>query len=289
MKTLLFPFAAALALAACSPSKIEFQIDNPTDTPLALSIDGKDLPVAAQGSRPISLAVGEHRLHTDKLGDVRFIVYVDGRGGLINPTLSEYVVAREIYVTDESKLKNFGTGKAGIELGGVDFEGPFEKHHELFIDKTWTYGVREPFPKEKVVAHVDSSGGQIVAKVFTAPDFIAYVEEGMGEPGAFKREQPAGYVAPAFSLEPAPASLPALDPAFEAHAAPLREVYAHWLKATTADEQKALRKQDFAAQMAFTSATATLGSGLGREANEAYNDFVSQRSQLMGRSALVVP
>ena len=41
MKTLLFPFAAALALAACSPSKIEFQIDNPTDTPLALSIDGR--------------------------------------------------------------------------------------------------------------------------------------------------------------------------------------------------------------------------------------------------------
>lgn len=41
--------------------------------------------------------------------------------------------------------------------------------------------------------------------------------------------------------------------------------------------------------MAFTSATAALGSGLGREANEAYNDFVSRRSQLMGRSALVVP
>ena len=60
----------SLALAACSPSKVEFQIDNPTDAPLALSIDGKDLPVAAQGSRPISLAIGEHRLHTDKLGDV---------------------------------------------------------------------------------------------------------------------------------------------------------------------------------------------------------------------------
>lgn len=41
--------------------------------------------------------------------------------------------------------------------------------------------------------------------------------------------------------------------------------------------------------MAFTSATATLGANLGREANEAYNDFVSQRGQLMGRSALVVP
>ena len=86
------------------------------------------------------------------LGDVRFIVYIDGRGGLINPTLSEYVIAREVYVTDESKLKNFGVGNHGIELGGVNFEGPFEKSHALFIDKTWTYGVREPFPKEKVVA-----------------------------------------------------------------------------------------------------------------------------------------
>jgi len=138
MKTLLFPFVAALALAACSPSKIEFQIDNPTDAPLALSIDGQDVPVAAHGSRPISLAIGEHRLHTDALGDVRFIVYVDGRGGLINPTLSEYVIAREVYVTDESKLKNFGVGNNGIELGGVSFEGPFEKRHDLFIDKTWT-------------------------------------------------------------------------------------------------------------------------------------------------------
>ncbi len=41
--------------------------------------------------------------------------------------------------------------------------------------------------------------------------------------------------------------------------------------------------------MAFTSATATLGSGLGRRPTRAYNDFVSQRGQLMGRSALVVP
>ena len=129
---------------------------------------------------------------------MRFIVYVDGRGGLINPTLSEYVIAREVYVTDESKLKNFGVGNNGIELGGVNFEGPFEKRHDLFIDKTDLRRART-LPKEKVVAHVDSSGGQIVAKVFTAPDFIAYVEEGMGEPGAFKRQQPAGYVAPAFS------------------------------------------------------------------------------------------
>ncbi|HDS0951528.1 TPA: hypothetical protein QDZ34_004119 [Stenotrophomonas maltophilia] len=285
---LLFPFFAALALAACS-SKIDFEIDNPTDAPLAISIDGKDLPVAAHASRPVSLAPGEHRLHTDRLGDVRFIVYERGRGGLINPTLSEYVTAREIYVTGEDKLKNFGTSGLGIEVGGVEFKGPFDKFHGLFIDKTWNFGVREPFPQEQIVAHVDSSGGKISTKIFTAPDFITYVEEGMGEPGAFTREQPAGYVAPVYTLEPAPATLPALDPAFEAHAGPMRDLYARWLKATTAAEQKALRKEDFQASMAFTQATATLGSTLPVAANQAYNDFVTVRSTEMARSALVLP
>lgn len=285
---LLFPFFAALALAACS-SKVDFEIDNPTDAPLAISIDGKDLPVAAHASRPVSLAPGEHRLHTDRLGDVRFIVYERGRGGLINPTLSEYITAREIYVTGEDKLKNFGTSGLGIEVGGVEFKGPFDKFHGLFIDKTWNFGVREPFPQEQIVAHVDSTGGKISTKIFTAPDFITYVEEGMGEPGAFKREQPAGYVAPLYTLEPAPATLPALDPAFEAHAGPMRDLYARWLKATTAAEQKALRKEDFQASMAFTQATATLGSTLPVAANQAYNDFVTVRSTEMARSALVLP
>jgi len=285
---LLFPFFAALALAACS-SKVDFEIDNPTDAPLAISIDGKDLPVAAHASRPVSLAPGEHRLHTERLGDVRFIVYERGRGGLINPTLSEYITAREIYVTGEDKLKNFGTSGLGIEVGGVEFKGPFDKFHGLFIDKTWNFGVREPFPQEQIVAHVDSTGGKISTKIFTAPDFITYVEEGMGEPGAFKREQPAGYVAPVYTLEPAPATLPALDPAFEAHAGPMRDLYARWLKATTAAEQKALRKEDFQASMAFTQATATLGSTLPVAANQAYNDFVTVRSTEMARSALVLP
>ena len=285
---LLFPFFAALALAACS-SKVDFEIDNPTDAPLAISIDGKDLPVAAHASRPVSLAPGEHRLHTNRLGDVRFIVYERGRGGLINPTLSEYITAREIYVTGEDKLKNFGTSGLGIEVGGVEFKGPFDKFHGLFIDKTWNFGVREPFPQEQIVAHVDSTGGKISTKIFTAPDFITYVEEGMGEPGAYTREQPAGYVAPVYTLEPAPATLPALDPAFEAHAGPMRDLYARWLKATTAAEQKALRKEYFQASMAFTQATATLGSTLPVAANQAYNDFVTVRSTEMARSALVLP
>ncbi len=288
MKALLLPLFAAFTLAGCT-SKVDFEIDNPTDTALTLRIDDKDLSVPARNSAPVSLAAGEHHLHSEKLGDVRFIVYTGGKGGLINPTLGEYVTVREIYVTDADKMQNFGQVGSGAELGGVTFEGPFEQTHDLFIEKSWDFGVHQPFPEQQIVTHVNSSGGKISTKIFTARDFIAYVEASMDEPGAYLKQQPAGYVAPDFTLEPTPATLPPLDPVFEAHAGPLRDVYARYLKAATAAEQEALRKEAFQAQVAFTKATASLGSGVSVEANRAYNAFVSTRMETMGRSALIVP
>lgn len=280
---------AALALSGCSSPSQTFEIDNPGDTPLTLRIDGNELPIAAHASRPVKLKPGEHHLQTPALGEVRFIVYARGKGGLINPTLGEYVIANEIYVTGADKLKHFGAVHHPIELGGVGFDGPYSTTHALFIDQAWSFGVREPFPDEQTVAHVDQTGGQISSKIFTAADFIDYVETRSGQPGAYRRQQPAGYQPPTYALEPAPAALPALDPVFERHAAPLRELYARYLKATTADAQLQLQQEAFQAQMAFTAATAALGSGLPVEANEAYNTFVQTRSSLMGSAALVVP
>jgi len=72
-------------------------------------------------------------------------------------------------------------------------------------------------------------------------------------------------------------------------AGPLRELYTRYLHATSADAQLQLQQEAFQAQMAFTAATARLGSGLSKEANEGYNTFVQTRSTLMGRAALVVP
>ncbi|HBS62862.1 MAG TPA: hypothetical protein DEB32_09100 [Stenotrophomonas sp.] len=276
---------AAVAIAGCSSPAQTFVIDNPRDTPLIVRIDGNELPIAAHASRPVNLTPGEHHLQSAPLGDVRFIVYARGKGGLINPTLAEYVIAQEVYVTGESKLANFGRIDHRIELGGVPFEGPYQKTHDLFIDRTWTFDVREPFPDVQTVAHVDESGGRINTKIFTAPDFIAYVDPS----GAYLRAQPAGYVAPHYAPEAAPAALPPLDPVFEAHAGPLRELYTRYLHATTADAQLQLQQEAHQAQMAFTAATASLGSALPVEAHEAYNTFVETRSRLMGSAALVVP
>lgn len=291
MKRLLALLLAAVALAGCSNDDAaqEFLVDNPGATPLTLSIDGKDIAVAANASTPVELSPGEHRLRSDRLGEVRFIVYARGKGGLINPTLSDYVIASEVYVTDESKLKNFGPAHRRIDLDGVQIEGPFEQTHALFIDKSWTFGVREPFPEVQTVAHVDSSGGRINTKIFTAADFIAYVEQNSGEPGAYARQKPGGYVQPAHALETAPAQLPPLHPDYEAHAAAMRDTYARYLKATRADQQLALQKEAMQAQIDFTNATVMLAHKLPTEANEAYNDFVHTRGRLMGSSVLVVP
>ena len=280
----------AIAIGGCDneSAPLQFRIDNPTNAPITLTIDGKDYPVPAHDDVPVRLSPGEHHLRSERLGDVRVIVYARGRGGIINPTLGDYVLVNKIYVTDEDKLKNFGSLNARITLGGVTFKGPFHQTHALFIDKEWNFGAHEPFP-ETLSAHVDGTGGRIMSKIFTAADFIAYVEENNGQPGAYLKQNPSGFVQPVYALEPMPAQLPPLHAEYEAHAGALRAVYARYLKAVTAEEQLKLQKDYFQAQTDFTHATATLGSSLPVNANEGYNDFVGALSQLMGSSAVVPP
>ena len=278
----------ASALAGCSSPAQTFEIDNPRDTPLTLRIDGNELPIAAHASRPVRLRPGEHHLQTRELGEVRFIVYARGKGGLINPTLAEYVIADGIDVTAEDTPANVGRMENRIALGGLTFEGPYRATHDLFIDQAWRLGVREPVPATQREAQVEASGGRSTAKIFTAPDFIAYAERGEGQPGV-PAQAPRNYVAPEYALEAAPAALPALDPAYEAHAGPLRELYTRYLHATTADAQLQLQQEARQAQMAFTAATARLGAGLPPQAHQGYATFVHTRSRLMGSAALVVP
>lgn len=267
---------------------IEFTIDNPTAAPITVSIDGVAHTIDAHADSEIELKPGAHTLHSENLGDVHFIVYTKGRGGLINPTLGEYVMAREIYVTDEDKLKNFGVGNSEIELDGVSFRGPFNKTHDLFIDKHWNYGTHQPFPEQKTVIHVDKSGGEINTKIFTAPDFIKYVEDSTGEPGAYARQNPKGYTAPTFTLPPPVTELPPLAPPFEAQAKPTRDVYARYLKATTTEQQLALQKEAFNVMMAFRPEGPEVAK-LPPAAHEQRNQFVSAFSQAIGSSAIVVP
>lgn len=282
-----------LATTGCSlvpgtSSKVDFSIDNPTDAAISVAVDGQHYQIRAHDEQRVALEPGAHVLSSAALGEVNFIVYAKGRGGLINPTLSEYVLSREIYVTSEEKLKNFGVGNSLMELDGVEFRGPHNKVQTLFIDKTWSLGVHQPFPEQKTVVHVDRTGGKIVSKIFTAGDFIDYVEQSRQTPGAYLRQNPNGYRTPPASLDTALPSLPALTPAFEAHAAPLRAVHARYLQATDLQTQLALQKEAFQVMMDFKPVGAEVEKSP-PAAHEQRNQFVYAFNQTLGASAIVVP
>jgi len=279
------------SLCGCNSdgAPLEFLIDNPTDSSITLSIDDHDYPVAANAETPVQLSPGEHHLRSERLGDVRVIVYARQRGGLINPTLSDYVVVINVYAIDEDKAKHFGARNVRVEFGDIAFHGPFKKTHDLFIDKDWSFGVHEPFPDVLRVRHIDKIGGEMKSKIFAAIDFIHYMEDASGQSGEHLKHNPAGFQQPVYTLEPAPADLPPLDPDYEAHAGPLRKLYARYLNATAADEQVQLQKEIFKADTAMRQTAESASRKLSVQARETQEQFALAFMHVLSRSALVVP
>jgi hypothetical protein len=283
----LLPLSAALLLAGCGDESLKYSIDNPTDATIALDIDGTSYQIPAHDAKDVVLKPGEHSMKGATVGDLKFIVYVTGKPGLINPTLGDYVITQEAYVTDESKMKNFGAIKSKIVLDGVTFSGPFQHTHSLFIDGGWSFGVKENFP-DSLTGHDAGNGGNIFTKIFTKKDFIAYYERRYDAPDYFAKNRPADPPAPEVRKAEPPAPLPTIDaPEYESQTGPLREVCAKYLKATEPSEQKALHKSYFDASMAYTQATASLAMKAPPGVGEQSNQFVFATGAVMGASALI--
>lgn len=163
-----------------------------------------------------------------------------------------------------------------------------ELRNQLFIDNTWRFPVQEPFPAE-VAGHATEQGGNIFSKIFRRDEFVEYFEQSNGMPGYFAAQRDEQAASLPRQLVRAPSELPRLEDPYEQHSGALREVYAQRLKATEVSEQERSQKAYFEAQMAYTRATATLGSKSSREANIAANHFVSSLAAAMSSSALVLP
>jgi hypothetical protein len=286
MRRLALPLGSLLFLAGCAGGSADFSIDNPTDAPLKLQIDGNEYEIPSHQAKDISLKAGEHQLDAAATGPVKFIVYAGRKGGLINPTLSDYVIVSEAYITDASKAKNFMPAGGGpFQLDGVPFNGPFRHVDGLFIDQSWRFGVREPFP-DSLEGYDAGNGGNIFNKIFTAQDFVAYFEKSTGEAGFFEKNRLHAPVAPRPLAPPAP--LPEFaDAATQAASLPLRELYDKYLHATDPAEQKRLQDQYYPLISTFTTATASLASKRPVEENNKQNEFVRRTGEIFGWSAHV--
>lgn len=285
MKKYLPLLASLLLIAGCS-SRVDFSVDNPTDTPLKLQIDNTAYEIPAHKAQDVSLKPGEHSMDAPATGKIKFIVYTDRKGGLINPTLSDYVIVSEAYVTDASKSKNFApAGDGPFELDGVTFNGPFSLVNGLFIDNAWRFGVREPFP-ESLTGYDPGNGGNIFSKIFTAPDFIAYYEQQSDQPGFFERNRLHGNPPPRKLTPLSP--LPVFADAQTQNASlKLRELYQKYQHATDPAEQKQLQDQYNPLITDFVTVTAPLAESRPVEENVKQNEFVERTGKAMGWSAQV--
>jgi len=247
-------------LIACGSTEVAFTLDNPTDQPLQVSLDGKSYQIAPRTGKNLRLRPGRHTLASPVTGPQAFLVYTKSGGGLINPTLSPYVTFNMVYATNDQTAKHFSPMEQEITLDGVTFSGPFRCSRELFIDKDWAFGVHERIP-DKIRVGQDRQGN-IQGKVFTREDFVTEYETLTGEKGRFARErkpEPPHTFVPSSPKVPAPSGPADWDAAL----APLRSVCQRYLKAESAQEQERLQKEHFQAVMTlveFVSKTAyTLG------------------------------
>ncbi|HBK47646.1 MAG TPA: hypothetical protein DDZ67_14695 [Xanthomonadaceae bacterium] len=277
MKTLhVAPLLAAL-LVGCSNAPQTFEIDNPTAAPLAVSIDGREHMVPAGESVPVTLSPGAHTLHADPVGEVNFIVYARANGGLINPTLGEYVVASQVYAADKPRLTNFTGSEDGVAVGDTVYQGAYRKSRDLIIGRSWAFGVHDAFPQQGV-AH---SGG----KIFTASDFVDYAAIAAQKRSTFSYVANAVLPQPTYLSALSPTALPTLAPVFEAHAGELRDVFSGYVASLGNDPQWSLQS----AQLAFARDTAMLSARQRAGGGDSGSRFDNRYDLLMGRSAIVLP
>lgn len=274
--------AAVLLSAGCSRSPVDFEIDNPTDTPVTLSIDDQQHVLAPHTAVSISLQPGHYRLQSEKIGRVRMVVYAGGNGGLINPTLGEYVIVTEQYVTSKT---NSGGLVSKVELNDVEIEGPYVKATGLLIPRRWDVGLLGELP-EMVVSNSPDTSSDYRTKLYNVPGFFDYLDAGDELKEAFG---PDGYRAPAASVAFTPAQLPSLPAAYEAQAKPMRELYAQYLAASDAGEQERLKKGSLKLWQEFVKARAQLSGQVPVADDVQANAFASAFFDIWAQPAVILP
>lgn len=172
LSILFLSLTISLFMISCGGT--ECRLDNPTDKEIKVTIDGKETITLAPGEYTpiykISLSEGEHTMKVDDKDEISFTV--SGSVGMLNPTLSTYVFAKQEYsVTGMSNTLQ----DEEIELDEKVYKGPFEKTNEAFIPTgDMNFGIDQPFKNEITTS---KSGVVIMKKLFRKKDFTDYYKK----------------------------------------------------------------------------------------------------------------
>lgn len=167
----------SVVLSSCNFFKThEIFIDNPTEYELTIDINNKTHVIEPYGNKTVKLKAKSYEVvatiqnqeillhdHLDDEHDhdheheeaQNFIIYEGtlsvSQSGIFNPTLYTYVVWKDLYLEDMNKYNDYASSQLNLKpqltindknYNDVDFT-IFKE--QLFIPKTWDYGLAEPW------------------------------------------------------------------------------------------------------------------------------------------------
>lgn len=153
MKNLFIAVLSAILMTSCFGGAT-YSIDNPTNQPIEVSIDGKDpITVAAKELKRMdeTLDEGEHTMKVNGGEEIKF--NLDKNHVMLNPTLSTYIIAEIVYGNTD-----FPTDTV-IVVDDVEYRGAFP----LVSNAPFIYTGDINFHVDKpVVDEVETTKGSVV-------------------------------------------------------------------------------------------------------------------------------
>ncbi len=169
MKKLLILSILSLTVFSSCSSKVDLAIDNPTDVSVEVVVDTLRVLVPPKDVVWVEMGPGEHQLTLENDSIIKYnfteSVY------MINPSLSEYLVADEYYgppAFQDSYASSLPSKE--VTFLGMTIEGNYNVLTDVINKVTWDYGPRETLP-EMVEVDADESYTTLV-KVYDSVEFM---------------------------------------------------------------------------------------------------------------------
>ncbi|GBU07561.1 hypothetical protein AwDysgo_08920 [Bacteroidales bacterium] len=196
-------FSLLLVLSSCDfsnekPRSTTFWIDNPLETPITISIDGKKHEIAANSQLLLELKSGRHSLDYNN-EQINFVVKPNDQQVIMNPTLSNYVFYNEIYSeigknAEEEVERAYKAYLYDYYLpSGDTVKVPFKLVSDFFIGRYnyyWHLNPTEPFPN---TAKINKGGSNLStapqSKIFREHDFYSYIGEELAAEFRFPKNE----------------------------------------------------------------------------------------------------
>lgn len=167
-KLFLFSILSSVLFSSCS-NTVDLAIDNPTEFDVEIVVDTLHVIVPSKEVVWVEMGPGEHQLTLENDSIIKYNftepVY------MINPSLSEYLVADEYYGPPAFQNSYISTlPSKEVTFLGFPIEGNYDVITNVINKVTWDYGPRESLP-EMVEVDADESYTTLV-KVYDPREFM---------------------------------------------------------------------------------------------------------------------